>query len=132
MPEGADLQTFALGGIAHRCTEETALFFAHRPHDPRYCYELFRRAILLRNQRAWELIYAEYQPLAAGWINRHSGFPASGEETQYFVNRAFEKMWQAVTPDRFNQFPDLQSLLRYLQMCAHSAIMDRLPRRRPG
>lgn len=77
-----------------------------------------------RNQRAWELVYAQYRPLVVGWVERHSAFPASGEEIQYFVNRAFEKMWVALTPDKFSQFSNLKSLLRYLQMCVHSVILD--------
>ncbi len=43
---------------------------------------------------------------------------------QFFVNRAFEKMWQVLTPEKFAQFPDLKSVLRYLQMCVHSVIVD--------
>jgi DNA-directed RNA polymerase specialized sigma24 family protein len=57
-------------------------------------------------------------------VKRHSAFPSSGEEAQYFVNRAFEKMWAALTPDKFSGFSDLKSLLRYLQMCVHSVILD--------
>jgi DNA-directed RNA polymerase specialized sigma24 family protein len=124
VPDQSDLQTLPLGGIAQRCTRETALFFQRRSHDPRFCYELFRRAFLERNQRAWELIYTEYHALVSGWVERHPAFPTSGEETQYFVNRAFEKMWLALSSDKFTHFPDLKSLLRYLQMCVHSAILD--------
>jgi DNA-directed RNA polymerase specialized sigma24 family protein len=126
MPQSTDLQALTLAGIAHRCARETDLFFQRRSSDPRYCFELFRRAIMERDQRAWELVYTRYRPLVAGWVERHSAFPTSGEEAQYFVNRAFEKMWAVLTPDRFGQFLDLKSLLRYLQMCVHSAILDQV------
>ena len=46
------------------------------------------------------------------------------EEPQYFANRAFEKMWGVLSPQKFGQFPNLKSLLRYLQMCVHSVIVD--------
>jgi DNA-directed RNA polymerase specialized sigma24 family protein len=121
-----DPRLLTLAGIAHRCAQETELFFRHQSHDPRYCFELFRRAIMDQNQRAWELIYAQYRPLVTGWVKRHSAFPTSGEEVQYFVNRAFEKMWLALTPDKFSRFPNLKSLLRYLQMCLHSVIVDQV------
>ena len=124
MPHSTDLQSLTLSGIAHRCTSETELFFQRRAYDPRYCFELFRRAILHRDQRAWEHLYSQYRPQVAGWVRRHSAFPSTGEEAQYFVNRAFEKMWQALTPERFDRFPDLKSLLRYLQMCVHSTVLD--------
>lgn len=124
MPHPTDPQSLSLAGIAHRCTSETELFMQHRTYDPRYCFELFRRAILHRDQCAWEHIYAQYRPQVAKWVQRHPAFPSAGEEVQYFVNRAFEKMWLALTPDRFSHFANLKSLLRYLQMCVHSAILD--------
>ena len=57
-------------------------------------------------------------------MERHAAYAASGEEADYFINRAFEKMWLALSPERFGGFPDLKSLLRYLQMCVHSAVYD--------
>jgi hypothetical protein len=77
-----------------------------------------------QNQRAWELICAQYDAQVSRWVKRHPAFPTSGEEVPYFVNRAFEKTWVALTAERFGNFPDLKSLLRYLQMCVHSAVMD--------
>lgn len=126
MAHQADLQLLTLGGLAQRCTQETELFFRRQSYDPRYCFELFRRAVIGRDQHAWERIYAQYRPLVAGWVKCHSAFPDSGEEVQYFVNRAFEKMWSALPPDKFGNFPNLKSLLRYLQVCVHSVILDRV------
>jgi DNA-directed RNA polymerase specialized sigma24 family protein len=118
------LRALTLNGIAHRCARETELFFHRQEFDPRYCFELFRRAIVDRCQRAWEFIYDQYRPQVIGWAKRHPSFPATGEEAPYFVNRAFEKMWAALSPAKFSRFPNLQALLRYLQMCVHSAIVD--------
>ena len=126
MSDRTDVRLLTLTGIAHRCAQETELFFQRQRYDPRYCFELFRRAIVHCNQRAWEIAYAQYRSLVAGWVERHSAFSTSGEEVQHFVNRAFEKMWVALTPDKFNNFSDLKSLLRYLQMCVHSVILDQV------
>jgi hypothetical protein len=46
------------------------------------------------------------------------------EELPYFINRVFEKLWASVTPEKFQNFPDLKSILRYLQMCVHSVLVD--------
>jgi DNA-directed RNA polymerase specialized sigma24 family protein len=124
MAHQIDLRALTLAGIAHRCARETELFFQRQGHDPRYCFELFRRAIVEHDHCAWELVYAQYRPLVTGWVTRHAAFPTSGEEAQYFVNRAFEKMWLALAPEKFGQFANLKSLLRYLQMCVHSVILD--------
>jgi DNA-directed RNA polymerase specialized sigma24 family protein len=124
-----DVGLLTLAGIAQRCARETERFFQHLRHDPRYCFELFRRAITERNQRAWELVYAQYRPLVSGWVKRHSAFSETGEEVQFFVNRTFEKMWRAVTGENFARFPNLKSVLRYLQMCVHSVILDQIRKR---
>jgi hypothetical protein len=119
-----DLQALTLAGVAHRCAQESDLFFKRQSYDPAFCFELFRRAILERNQLAWSSLYTQYRPLVASWVERHSSFATTGEETQYFVNRAFEQMWSALNAEKFARFPDLKALLRYLQMCVHSSIID--------
>jgi hypothetical protein len=120
----ADLHLLSLTSIARRCAQESDLFFRRQPHNPRYCYELLRRAILERDQHAWELIYAQYRPLVMGWVARHPAFSASGEDLDFFVNSTYGKFWSALSPDKFERFPDLKSVLRYLQMCVHSVIID--------
>lgn len=124
MSHSTDLRSFSLASIAQRCAHQTELFFQRLSYDARFCFELFRRAILEREPLAWERVYAQYHTLVSGWVVRHQAFPGSGEEVQFFVNRAFEKMWAALAPEKFDHFPNLQSLLRYLQMCVHSAILD--------
>lgn len=124
MTSHPDLNALTLAGLSHRCGQETESFFRRAAYDPAYCYELFRRALLERNQRAYDCLYYQYQPLVAGWVERHPSFPASGEEVQYFVNRAFEKLWQALTPDKFRRFSDLKALLSYLKLCTHSVVID--------
>ena len=40
-------------------------------------------------------------------------------------------MWSALNAEKFPKFPDLKSLLRYLQMCVHSVIIDHARRAGP-
>lgn len=127
-----DVQRLTLPALVHRCAEESERYFRKESFDPRFCYEIFRRAIDQRDSRAWEHVYNQYRTLVAGWVHRNAAFPETGEEVQYFVNRAFEKMWAALTPQKFARFPDLKSLLRYLQMCVHSAIVDHARREKVG
>lgn len=124
MSAETSLRSLTLAGIAHRCGQETERFFGRSDYDPRPCFELFRRALAERNQGAYELLYLQYQPLVASWVERHAGFAALDEEVQYFVNRAFEKLWRAVTPEKFERFADLKSLLSYLKACTASVIID--------
>lgn len=124
MAQEIDLHGLSLSGIAHRCAAETERFFARLRHDTRPCFELFRRAIAEGCERAWQLVYVQYHALVTGWVRRHTAFPTCGEEAGYLVNRAFEKMWSAMSPTKFARFPNLKSVLRYLQMCAASAVID--------
>ncbi len=87
-------------------------------------YALFHRALVERERDAWSALYARYENLVAAWARRHPGFLRTGESVDYFVNRAFEKLLSAVDGDKFSRFPDLPSVLRYLKMCTHSAVLD--------
>jgi hypothetical protein len=109
---------------ASRCAAETERFFQGKNYDPGDCFELFRLAILERNQEAWGAVYAQYQTLVGKWVQQHPAFESCGEEAQFFVNRAFEKIWAALTPDKFRNFTELKALLGYLKMCVHSVITD--------
>ena len=113
-----------LSGVAQRCAEESDRFFHRRDHDPRFCFELFRRAIEERDEGAWSLLCDQYRPLVAGWVKRNEAFAGSKESVSFFVNGAFAKMWSEVTPEKFVGFDDLKSLLRYLQLCVASVITD--------
>jgi len=124
MPHDADILNLPLATIAARCQQESVRFFRHDPDDPRFCYEMFRRAIVQRLSQAWSLVYTQYTPLVSGWVEGHANFAASGEDASYFVNRAFEKMWSALNAEKFANFADLKSLLRYLKLCTHSVIID--------
>lgn len=95
-------------------------------------YAVFRQALVYRDADAWRELYARYESLVAAWVRRHPSFPQTGEPVEYFVNRAFDRLYSAVDPEKFPRFPDPASLLRYLKMCAHTAVLDvaRLQQRR--
>jgi DNA-directed RNA polymerase specialized sigma24 family protein len=124
MTSSRQLRLLDVDRLADECAEQTARFFSRTEHDTGYCFELFRRAIVGRNSYAWEKIYRIYQPLVASWVSRHSAMGTAGEEVDYFVNGAFDKIWSAVKAEKFSQFQDLASLLRYLQTCVHSVVVD--------
>jgi DNA-directed RNA polymerase specialized sigma24 family protein len=124
MPVQTNIKALPLTKLAQRCARETRLFFQGQSNDTGYCFELFRLAFEDGDQEAWSRIYDQYRPLVTGWVKQHTAFCASDEEAQYFVNRAFEKMWGAMTPAKFSRFSDLKFLLRYMQTCVHSVVVD--------
>jgi hypothetical protein len=88
------------------------------------CYELFRRAIVAGEEQAWNLIYQCYLPQVCKWVQRTAGFAASGEEADFFANRALQKFWTAFSAEKFTASPDLAAILQYLKLCAHSVVID--------
>jgi DNA-directed RNA polymerase specialized sigma24 family protein len=124
MTDARKLRLLDVDRLADECADQTTRFFSRVTHDTGYCYELFRRAIVVRNSYAWEKVYQIYRPLVTSWVRRYSDPVVGDEEVDYFVNCAFEKIWSAVNGDKFSQFEDVAGLLRYLQMCVHSVIVD--------
>ncbi len=124
MPLDGDPRMLELEELRSLCAAETERFFRHQDSDARYCYEVFRRAIVAHDQSAWECIYTQYQALVLSWIHRHGLSTVLSEEPGYLANRAFERLWVGVSSNKFANFPDLKSILRYLQMCVNAVLVD--------
>ncbi|HEY2592604.1 MAG TPA: sigma-70 family RNA polymerase sigma factor [Chloroflexota bacterium] len=116
--------------LARRCREETLRFLSGGDRDDAYCFEIFHRAVVDRDDAAWEAIVTQYRGIVLAYVGQHSAASALHESEDYWVNRAFQRFWSAVAPERFSRFPDLPSLLKYLKMCVHSVLMDEMRARR--
>jgi DNA-directed RNA polymerase specialized sigma24 family protein len=104
---------------------QSACFLNNEPHDSRYAYELFRRAIVESDPLAWAAIVTDFRPLVVAAIRRQAGYRGFDDEDDW-VNRTFERFWRAIRPHRLDQFPDTPALLRYLKTCASSVYLDYL------
>jgi hypothetical protein len=129
MSQETKLQQIAVEELARKCAQETSLYFARQDSDSSYCFELFRRAIQNKDERALEVLLVQYQPLVALWVDkwmaRHPDFSSFNEEPQDFIAQAFERFWISYTPAKFdNAQSNLAAVLRYLQMCAIGALTD--------
>lgn len=119
-----DATNLSLGELARRCREETSEYLRHAAPESAFCFEIFRRAIAGREGAAWDAVFAQYRGVVLAWVHRHPMWNAGREEDAYWVNRAFERFWGAVTPERFGTFPNVAALLRYLKLCTHSVLLD--------
>jgi hypothetical protein len=120
----SDLNYMDLGALMRRCDAESRLFYSHQDYDPRFAYELFRRALVERNEDAWGHIYQHYFQLVEHWVRRTGAFTVSGETSDFFVSAAFTRFWRAIPAERFSSFPSLASLLNYLRRCASCVVID--------
>ena len=124
------LDGLSIAELARRCADETLRFMRGEPRDDIYCFEIFARAIVHREDQAWTAIMSQYRGIILAYVGQHSAAAALREPDEFWVNRAFARFWSAVGPDRFGQFPDLPALLKYLKLCVHSVLMDELRARR--
>jgi len=118
--------------LANRCREETQRFLRGEPREDAFCFEIFERAVALRDDDAWEAIMIQYRGIVLAYVGQHTAPAVMREPDDYWVNRAFQRFWTAVGPERFGQFPDLAALLKYLKMCVHSEVMDEVRARKAG
>lgn len=119
-----DILSASLDELIADCNVNTAAYFAGRSRDDSAAMELFRRAILDRDEGAWGALYDAYLPLVMGWVRRHPSARGCGEDIEYLANRAFERFWRAVRAERLARFPNPRALLGYLKLCATCAVVD--------
>ncbi len=110
--------------IALGCQQENQRFLDNLEHNAQYCFELFRRAIVLSSEDAWHAVYDCFEGQVHRWVTAHPSFNYCQEDVDYFVNVSFAKFWQAVTPEKFPRFSTLGHLLQYLKTCVAGAIID--------
>jgi hypothetical protein len=124
------LGDLSIADLARRCTDETLRFVRGEPRDDAYCFELFARAVVQRDDAAWAAIMAQYRGIVLASVGQHAASALVHEGDDYWVTQAFARFWSAVGPNRFDRFPDLPALLKYLKLCVHSVLMDELRARR--
>jgi DNA-directed RNA polymerase specialized sigma24 family protein len=86
-------------------------------------YDLFRRAIVLRDADAWGAIYARYRALLVAWAKR-SGWGRNDDQAGDIADEALARAWAALTPERFAEFASLARLLSYLRTCVVTTAID--------
>lgn len=92
-------------------------------------YELFRRAIVERDEDAWAALALRYRGLMSAWAMRCSAAQAAGEPCEDLADEAFARAWMALSPERFRAFPSLAALLAYLRRCVSATAIDAARRR---
>jgi RNA polymerase sigma factor (sigma-70 family) len=133
-----DISTFLLSNLFAACSEQTEHFKQGRSSDPRYCLEIFRRAIVAHDDAAWESLHRIYTPLVKNWLLRSA---ASLVET---ARQHQETALDDAIQDGFIQFYyqfyaqklqfsafDLPGLIRYLEKCAWSVLLHQTTRSIP-
>lgn len=112
------IETLAVADLSRLCAQETARYRRGQSYAEHYCLELFRRAVLRRDEDAWAGVYTQYAGAVARWL----GAPAGAADDS--IADVFARFWRAVDAAKFKRFGSLSAVLQYLKMCAHTARLD--------
>ena len=110
--------------LAQRCLVENERFYRNQPCDTCFAYELFRRALAEKDNRAWAELIKLYRPMVERWVTRNGASASYPEVHDDLVMATFIRFWQSITSTRFAMFPSTATLLQYLRRCAHCVVID--------
>ncbi|HEX2911969.1 MAG TPA: hypothetical protein VH186_14270 [Chloroflexia bacterium] len=120
-----DIKRENLSEIITQCREQTELFIRHEPYDQKYCLEIWRRAIVNRDEAAWEATITQYAVFVRRWLSqRLANHPALRFEEEVLVNGVFINFFRFVGPDKFSSFNNLAGVLQYLKLCCATIVAD--------
>lgn len=104
--------------LARRCAVEMERYRGRESHADQFGFELFRRAVVERNDAAWAALYAQYAETVRWWLGLRP------DEDDELVTLTFERFWRAMDVDKFSSFNGLGGVLAYLKNCARTARLD--------
>ena len=87
-------------------------------------YELFRRAIVERDDDAWAESATHYRRLMLSWARDSSTRMAVADSYEDLADHALARAWMALSPTRFANFPSLGAVLAYLRACVTAVVID--------
>jgi hypothetical protein len=124
----ASEQDLPLSNLVENAAVEQEKFFTRRDYDSRFAYEMFRRALVEKNELAKKAIVDLYSSLVQRWIQRRQDRPeferVEDINMNELVNSTFERVWKSLSPSKFEHLKSLASILSYLQSAANGAIME--------
>lgn len=112
-------------GLVEQCRHETEKYLRHEPYDPRFGFEIWRRAVVERDEPAWESLVTVYGIFVRRWLTqRLSHFPSLRFEEEALVNGVFINFYRFVGPEKFSNFHNLSAILQYLKLCCGTIVAD--------
>lgn len=113
-----------LDAVAAGCRDEAQ---RSRHQELGYCFELFRRALEQAEQGAWHVLATQYRRLVLEWIHAARRAATEDSDPEELAQEAFERFWRTLV-GRCNpltaRFPHVGALLKYLQQCAVTTVLD--------
>jgi DNA-directed RNA polymerase specialized sigma24 family protein len=128
MPNSSpDINSLDASNLADRCQQRDE----QNTHE-RFCYELFRRAILQAKdyQACWSFIVEIYRHHVTGWLRR-TIHGLSIKEQEDMASDAFARFFKSYNSKELESAQHrMASVMRFLRVCAMSEAIDELRRRK--
>ncbi|MBA2677526.1 MAG: hypothetical protein H0U76_03910 [Ktedonobacteraceae bacterium] len=110
--------------------QEISQYLRFHQTDTTWAFELFRRAIMERDEQAWAGLYLLYSNQVNSWILRCiPGTPLEPEDVASLNNAAFAKFAHSLSPEKFPAFASAERVLAYFKLCVRSVVCDEMRRR---
>src|SRR5689334_4300205 len=118
----------SLSALENRCTIEINKYRRREPSNDLYCLEIFHRAMVQRNNLAWDLMHRCFSPFVRGWLRNHPkrDIAMRFESEENYIAETFKRFWQATEHNAELEFRTLAAALQYLKASLNGAIMDTL------
>ncbi len=117
---------FSLTNLLQRCLQAEQAFHRGEHSNRSACLEIFRRAIILREEEAWSALFTVYRPQVESWLRRHPRFYRSTVALPDLVDMVFSRYWKAMTPERFERRSpwSMLQIMAYLRRTTESTLHD--------
>lgn len=119
--EDCRLGLLSADALSLRCREQVARYRHGEGCDDSFTLELFRRAVVERNETAWQALHNIFNEQVLAWCRLATGRTYDADE---LVAVTWEKFWLNFTPGKLAAACGGPGVLRYLKMCARSAAID--------
>ena len=115
----------SLSNLIAQCREQTVRYTQREDYDPAACFEIWRRAIVERDEAAWQAAHEQYGGFVKRWlVQRLASQPALQFEEEVLINGVFINFFRFVGPEKFSSFHSLPSILAYLKMVCGTIVID--------
>jgi len=121
-------RNMSLSALADRCMSEINNYRRGEAYSDQYCLEIFRRAMLERDNAAWTVLEDRFREFLLGSFRRHPRSEAASrlDSPENYVAKAFARFWFAAVHNQRLEFTTLAAALSYLRGCLNSTILDAL------
>ena len=121
-------RSMSLSELTSRCMSEIQKYNQREPHNDQCCLEIFRRALLQQDSRAWSVLTERFHGIVLSWVRRHPQREAVRDidSEENFVALTFERFWRVTVRNKTLEFTTLAGALAFLRACVNSVIIDTL------